>query len=94
MNKLWFYFCDDPEGTQGFRRIQASEPTYPYMHAWWPSGHIIGYEHTSIHIIYDFMKAIDGGKDPSPSFVDGVECQRVMEAVEKSTQEGHWMKVK
>jgi len=94
MNKLWFYSCDDAEDVQGFRRIQVTEPTHPYIDAWWPPGHIIGYEHTFVHIIYDFMKAIDEGENPSPSFIDGVECQRILEAVQNSIQEGCWVKVK
>lgn len=93
MNKLWFYSCDDPEGAQGFRRIQVTEQVHPYIDAWWPPGHIIGYEHTFVHVVCDFMKAIDEGKNPSPSFKDGVECQRVMEAVEKSIQDKCWVRV-
>ena len=93
MNRLWFYSCDDPEDAQGFRRIQVTEPTHPYIDAWWPPGHIIGWEHTFVNVIYDFIKAIDQGKNPSPSFVDGVACQRVMETVKKSIQEGKWVKV-
>ncbi len=93
MNRLWFYSCDDPEDAQGFRRIQVTEPTHPYIDAWWPPGHIIGWEHTFVNLVYDFIKAIDQGKNPSPSFVDGVACQRVMETVKKSIQEGKWVKV-
>jgi len=93
MNKLLFYSCDDPEDAQGFRRIQVTEPTHPYIDAWWPPGHIIGWEHTFVNVIYDFIKAIDQEKNPSPSFVDGVACQRVMETVKKSIQEGKWVKV-
>lgn len=93
MNKLWLYSSDDPADAQGFRRIQVTEPVHPYTDAWWPPGHNIGYEHTFVHVIYDFMKALDENRNPSPSFKDGVECQRVMEAVEKSVQEREWMKV-
>jgi len=94
MNKLWFYSCDDPDNAQGFRRIQVTEQVHPYINAWWPPGHIIGYEHTFVHVVYDFMRAIDEEENPSPSFRDGVECQRVMDAVEKSIREGCWVKVK
>jgi len=93
LNILWFYSNEDPEGTQGFRRIQATESTHPYMSAWWPPGHIIGYENTFIHVVYDLLKAIDEDKIPSPSFRDGVECQRVLEAVEESVKERKWVKV-
>lgn len=93
MNELWFYSCKDSRGMQGFRRIQVTEPEHPYVNAWWPPGHIIGYEHTFVHIIYDFLKAIDENKMPSPNFRDGVECQKVLEAVEKSVKEEKWVKI-
>ncbi|MCL5986859.1 MAG: Gfo/Idh/MocA family oxidoreductase [Actinobacteria bacterium] len=93
MNILWFYSIEDPKEIRGFRRIQATEPEHPYMEAWWPVGHIIGYENTFINLIYDFMKAIDEDVMPFPSFVDGVECQRVLEAVEKSIIEQRWIEV-
>jgi len=93
MNELWLYSCQDPEGMQGFRRILATEALHPYIDAWWPPGHIIGYEHTFIHLVYDFMRALDEDRLPSPNFVDGVECQRVLEAVEKSVREERWISV-
>jgi predicted dehydrogenase len=54
------------------------------MGAWWPQGHIIGWEHTFTHQIRDFLLAIDGGTQPSPSFEDGLEVQRILAAVEES----------
>ncbi len=93
MNELWFYSGKDPQERQGFRRILATEAAHPYMGAWWPPGHIIGWEHTFIHVLYDFMKALDEDRIPSPNFADGVECQRVLEAVEKSVEEQRWVEV-
>lgn len=93
MNELWFYSGKDPQERQGFRRILATEAAHPYIGAWWPPGHIIGWEHTFIHVVYDFMKALDEDRIPSPNFADGVECQRVLEAVEKSVEEQRWIEV-
>ncbi len=93
MNELWLYSCHDPKGIQGFKRIQVNEAEHPYINAWWPPGHIIGYEHTFVHVVYDFLKAIDENKMPSPNFRDGVECQKVLEAVEKSAKEERWVKI-
>jgi len=93
MNELWFYSCEDPDGMQGFRRIQVSEATHPYIEAWWPPGHIIGWGDTFVHVVYDFMKALDEDRMPTPNFADGVECQRVLEAVEKSVKEERWIDV-
>ena len=93
MNILWYYSTDDPRGTRGFKRIQATEPEHPYMEAWWPVGHIIGYENTFVNLIYDFMKTLDEDSTPHPNFLDGVECQRVLEAVERSIDEQRWIEV-
>ncbi len=93
MNELEYYNVDDPEGLQGFRTIQATDGSHPYMFAWWPPAHIIGYEHTFIHQVYNLMQAIANDKMPSPSFVDGVKCQEVLDAVGKSIEEKTWVKI-
>lgn len=93
MNELEYYNADDPEGLQGFRLIQTTDPSHPYMHAWWPPAHIIGYEHTFIHQVYNFMQAIAHDTMPSPSFYDGVKCQEVLDAVEKSVKERAWINI-
>ncbi|MBR5445162.1 MAG: Gfo/Idh/MocA family oxidoreductase [Clostridia bacterium] len=86
MNELQFYSADDEEGLQGFRLIQASEGVHPYMTHWWPVGHVIGYEHTFVHEMYEFVRAIVNDTPTMPDFADGVECSRVIEAVELSAQ--------
>jgi predicted dehydrogenase len=84
---------DDPAGLQGFRTIQATDSSHPYLHAWWPPAHIIGYEHTFIHQVYDLMQAIAHDTMPSPSFVDGVKCQEILDAVVKSIAEKRWVEI-
>jgi len=86
MNELQYYSADDEEGLQGFRLIQASEGGHPYMSHWWPVGHVIGYEHTFVHEMYEFVQSIVNDKPTMPNFADGVECSRVIEAVELSSQ--------
>jgi predicted dehydrogenase len=93
MNELKYYSRDDDADYQGFRVIQATEATHPYMSVWWPPAHIIGYEHTFIHGVYDLINAIAEDEMPVPNFVDGVKCQAVLAAVEKSTQSREWVKV-
>ncbi|MGP3917452.1 Gfo/Idh/MocA family protein [Nonomuraea sp. 10N515B] len=83
MNELWF-----SSGGGGFERILVTEPDHPYVGAWWPPGHGLGYEHTFTHEIKDFLEAIATGADPSPSFADGLRVQRVLEAVERSAADG------
>jgi predicted dehydrogenase len=84
MNELHYFNAADEPGTRGFRLIQASEGIHPYMQAWWPPGHVIGYEHTFVHELYEFTKAITDGTPTSPSFKDGLECAKIIEAVEIS----------
>ncbi|ROR30926.1 putative dehydrogenase [Curtobacterium sp. JUb34] len=88
MNELRLYESSAPAGEQGFRRILVTEPEHPYMAAWWPTGHLIGYEHTFSHQVKDFIEAIVSGTDPSPSFEDGLHVQRVLDAVERSAADG------
>ncbi|AEE95932.1 Gfo/Idh/MocA family protein [Mahella australiensis] len=93
MNELQYYSTEDEEGVQGFRTIQVTEPVHAYMQAWWPAGHVIGYEHTFIHEVYDLINAIASDKMPEPNFYDGVKCQQVLEAVDASVAERRWIKV-
>ncbi|WP_250896710.1 Gfo/Idh/MocA family protein [Curtobacterium aurantiacum] len=88
MNELRLYESNAPAGEQGFRRILVTEPEHPYMAVWWPTGHLIGYEHTFSHQVKDFVDAIVAGTDPSPSFADGLHVQRVLDAVERSAAAG------
>ncbi|GAA3678112.1 Gfo/Idh/MocA family oxidoreductase [Nonomuraea antimicrobica] len=83
MNELWF-----SANGGGFERILVTEPDHPYVGAWWPPGHGLGYEHTFTHEIKDFLEAVATGADPTPSFADGLRVQRVLEAVERSAAEG------
>ena len=93
MNELEVYFRDDPEGIQGFRTIMVTEPSHPYMEGWWPPGHIIGYQHTFVHTVLDFLKGIKDNKSPEPNFYDGMKSQEVLEAVEKSWKKKEWIEI-
>lgn len=84
LNELNFLDATAPAREQGFRRILVNEPEHPYLEAWWPQGHIIGWEHTFTHQIRDFLLAIDSGEVPSPSFEEGLQVQHILAAVEES----------
>ncbi|MCA4134362.1 Gfo/Idh/MocA family protein [Arthrobacter sp. M4] len=84
INELGFLDATLPVREQGFRRILVNEPEHPYMDAWWPQGHVIGWEHTFTHQIRDFLLAIAAGQAPSPSFEEGLAVQKVLAAVEES----------
>jgi len=94
MNRLKFFNNEDPKDRQGFRDILVTKGAiHPHFGGWWPEGHIIGYEHTFIHTIVDFVNACVDGKSIQPTFDDGVRNQRVLEAVEKSAATGKWVKI-
>ncbi|MEU5881869.1 Gfo/Idh/MocA family oxidoreductase [Spirillospora sp. NPDC047279] len=88
LNELWFHDGTDDGETAGFRRILVTEPSHPYAGAWWPPGHVLGYEHTFTHEIADLLAAIADGTDPRPSFADGLQVQRVLAAVQDSAERG------
>jgi predicted dehydrogenase len=91
MNELEVYFESDPANARGFRRILVTEPGHPFFKAWWPAGHIIGYEHTFIHTVYDLLEAMADRKVPKPNFEDGVRNQRVLGAIEKAAATRRWV---
>jgi predicted dehydrogenase len=91
MNELEFYSRGDPDYAQGFRTIQVGEGAHPYMAGWWPAGHIIGFGDTFVHEALDFLNAIAEGRQASPSFHDGLQCQIILTAVDKSIAERRWV---
>jgi predicted dehydrogenase len=88
MNELSFYDGTEDPDTAGFRRILATEPTHPYAGAWWPPGHLLGYEHSFTHEVVDLVRDLAAGTDPTPSFADGLQVQHVLDAVIRSAQAG------
>jgi predicted dehydrogenase len=88
LNELEFYDATRPGPEQGFTRILMTEPDHPYLSAWWPPGHLIGYEHSFTHEMRDLIEAIATGTDPTPSFDDALQVQLVLDAVERSATAG------
>ena len=93
MNRLKFFSNRDPAGRQGFRDIIVTEPNHPYIKNWWPPGHIIGYEHTFVHTVVDFVNAVASGKPVHPDFADGLRTQRVLDAVANSAHKHRWIAI-
>ncbi|WP_137843391.1 Gfo/Idh/MocA family oxidoreductase [Microbacterium sp. 2FI] len=85
LNELEFYDATLPATGLGFQRILVTEHDHPYLAPWWPTGHMLGYEHGFSHQVYDFVTAIQEGAQPRPSFADGLHIQRVLDAVERSS---------
>ncbi|MEV2215595.1 Gfo/Idh/MocA family oxidoreductase [Streptomyces sp. NPDC050997] len=86
LNELAYHDGTEPGAHAGFRRILVTEPEHPYLEAWWPPGHGLGYEHTFVHQARDLVHAIAEGRRPEPSFADGLQVQRVLAAVEESAE--------
>jgi predicted dehydrogenase len=93
MNELQYLNAEDPAGEQGFRTIQTTESIHPYMTAWWPPGHIIGYEHEFTHAVVDFLNALEKGTKITPNLLDGVKDIQILEAAIISSKEGRKVKV-
>jgi predicted dehydrogenase len=88
LNALGFYDATAPATRRGFTRILVTEPEHPYLSAWWPAGHMLGYEHGFSHQAKDFVEAVVAGTQPQPSFSAGLQVQRVLAAVEQSADTG------
>lgn len=93
MNELEYYNMDDPEPVQGFRTIPVTLGSHPYIDAWWPPAHIIGYEHTFAHAVKDFVEALAGTKKITPNLWDGAKIMQVLDAAILSNEERRVVKV-
>ena len=91
MNRLRFYNGGDPADVRGFRDILVTEGDHPFVGAWWPAGHVIGYEHTFVHTFADFVRAVVDGRSVPPTFADGLATGRVLSAVQESARTRQWV---
>ena len=85
-NILQYFDGRESAQEQGFRRVVVTEPDHPYVGAWWPPGHGLGYEHGFAHQVVNLVNAIANHEQPTPSFADALQVQRVLAAVEESAQ--------
>jgi predicted dehydrogenase len=94
MNELDVYLTGDDPAVQGFHNVMVTNgASHSYFSHWWPEGHIIGYEHTFIHTVYDLLEAIAANKVPTPNFEDGVRNQTVLAAMERAAASKKWVTV-
>lgn len=77
-------------GARGYETILVTEPEDPYLSAWWPPGHVLGWEHTFVHQYADFLTAITNDRSPDPDFADGRRTQSVLDAIARSAASGEW----
>lgn len=93
LNELSLFEAGGDDTTSGFRRILVTESTHPYLQAWWPPGHIIGWEHSFTHQIRDLVLAIAGHTLVHPDFADGLRVQKVLQAIQDSATGGRWVDI-
>ncbi len=75
---------------RGYETILVTDESDPYVDAWWPPGHVLGWEHTFVHENYEFLSAVRDDGEFTPSFEDGYQVQRVLDAIERSDETGEW----
>jgi predicted dehydrogenase len=90
MTRLEYFDHGDESIVRGWRSIHVSDDDQPYMDKWWIPGTSIGYEHTFIHQIADFLKSLETGQPCSPTFSEALETQKVCEAVLSSAESSSW----
>src|SRR6266436_6113298 len=93
MNQLEFFDAAEMPAQQGMRNITVTGPDHPYSENFWKPGHTIGYEHTFVATLGDFLVALARKESRYPDFDDAVSVQRVLDAVERSAFSRSWVKV-
>jgi predicted dehydrogenase len=93
LHRLDYFDHGDASNVRGWRSIHVSDSDMPYMDRWWVPGLQIGYEHTFVHAVADFIQGLAAGEPAHPTFSDALETQRVCDAVLQSAQEGRWVEV-
>jgi myo-inositol 2-dehydrogenase/D-chiro-inositol 1-dehydrogenase len=93
LHRLQYFDYRDESRLRGWRTIHITDGEHPYMKNWWVPGLQIGYEHTFVHQVADFLTALAKGERPRPDFRDALETQYVCDAVLKSGKTHQWEKV-
>jgi predicted dehydrogenase len=94
LHRLEYFDHGDEGRLRGWRSIHISDGDHPYMKHWWVPGLQIGYEHTFVHQVADFLAGLSEGRVPGPSFRDGLATDYVTDAVLRSARNGQWERVK
>ena len=93
LNRLEYFDNSDESIVKGWRSIHVTDGDQPYMDKWWVPGLGIGYEHSFVHQVADFLESLETGKSCSPTFAEAHETQKVCEAVQESAKSGTWKKI-
>jgi predicted dehydrogenase len=93
LHRLQYYDHRDEGKLRGWRSIHITDSEHPYMKHWWVPGLQIGYEHTFIHQVADFLEGLASSAPAAPTFRDALATDRVTDAVLKSAQSARWERV-
>ena len=93
LHRLQWFDHRDEGNLRGWRSIHVTDGDHPYMNRWWVPGLQIGYEHTFIHQVADFLEGLQKKKPVAPTFRDALETQYICDAVLASAKTGKWTKV-
>ncbi len=93
MNRLEFLDASEPDELQAARDIMVTGPNHPYWDNFWKPGHEIGYEHTFIATLGDFLRAAASGQTFHPNFDDALQVQRLLQEIERSASVGQWVRL-
>src|SRR3989449_531286 len=90
LHRLQYFDHRDEGPLRGWKSIHVSDSEHPYIKHWWVPGLQLGYEHTFVHQVADFIEGLQAGKLASPTFSDALETQKVCDAVLKSAKSRQW----
>jgi predicted dehydrogenase len=93
LNHLGFLDATNPSTEQGLRDLLVTDMKHPVFPNFWRPGHIIGYEHTFIAALGEFLGCLSRGERFRPDFADALEVQRVLDAIQRSAKTGQWVDV-
>jgi predicted dehydrogenase len=93
LNRLEFFDHSDEGIVRGWRSVHISDGDHPYLDKWWVPGLCIGYEHTFVHQVADFLASLSSGEPCNPTFRDALETAKVCDAVLASAKERAWKDV-
>src|SRR6478672_2684376 len=93
LHRLQYFDHRDQGDLRGWRSIHVTDGDHPYMGHWWVPGLQIGYEHTFVHQVADFLENVAKNKPTSPTFREALETQKVCDAVLSSAKTGRWKEI-
>ena len=94
LHRLQIFDYKDVGTERGWKSVHVSDGDHPYCGKWWVPGLQLGYEHSFVHAVVEFIKGLETGKGAKPDFKDGLATDYVVDAVLSSGKSGKWVKVK